>query len=64
MVEQRNKNNFVIDESFVEQSISKLPSEPDLDAFPVTLSANQRVGEAVWDGCICTICTNVVWQAK
>jgi hypothetical protein len=47
MVEQRNKNNFVLDESFVELSISRLPPALDLDAFTVVLTTNQRIGEAV-----------------
>ncbi len=61
MVEQRNINNFITDESFVEQSIKRLPATLDIDSFIVELTTNQRIGEAVLDDYICSICTNIVW---
>jgi hypothetical protein len=41
-----------------------LPPSPDLDAFPVELATNQKIGDVLLDDCICLICNNAVWKAK
>ncbi len=41
-----------------------MPPEIEIASMKVEISADQRVGGDIQDDYICSICTNVVWQAK
>ncbi len=64
MVEPRNSYNFIVNETFVEQKISKLPPAADLNTFAINLKPDQRVGEEVPDDYSCPLCYSVAWQPK
>ncbi len=64
MVEPIDIKDYEIDEEFVENCIMILPPSPELEAFPVELATNQKIGDVLLDDCICLICNNAVWKAK
>ena len=61
MVEPKNKNNFVLDATFVEYTILRLPRADDI---VVDIANDSRVGVTFKTDYICLICKNVVWQSK